>query len=368
MVGLDRRALRVLWTALVFVLAVGMVYLLRRLLVLLAFGVFFAYLLFPLVHATQRRLKVRRRGLAIGLVYVALLGVIVGGGAALVPRLSAEVSALSDRLPEMSQKIQSGRIVGDVLERRGWEASTIATVEQTIRENAHQLTGQAQRIAAATLRSLAGTWVIVLVPIFAFFFLKDCDRLAVAVEGIIDSRAGRWLWRDILRDVDRLLGEYVRALLLLCVITFVVWSGVFFVAGVPYPLLLAAIGGALEFIPVVGPLTAGVIVVAVSLISGFAHPWLLVGFLVLWRGAQDYVTSPLIMSSGVELHPALVIFGVIAGGEVAGVPGMFLSVPVIATLRIVWHRLRVFEKATSAKPALMVASPPTPTRGAPRIP
>ena len=108
----------------------------------------------------------------------------------------------------------------------------------------------------------------------------------------------------------------------------------------PYPVGLAAIAGALEFLPIIGPLTAGVIVVSVALFSGYPHPWLLVAFVLLWRGIQDYVSSPLVMGRGIELHPAVVIFGVIAGGEIAGPAGMFLSVPVLAALRIVWRRVR----------------------------
>ena len=111
----------------------------------------------------------------------------------------------------------------------------------------------------------------------------------------------------------------------------------------PYALVLAALGGALEFLPVLGPIVAGVIVIAVALFSGFAHPWLLAVFVLVWRLAQDYVSSPLIMGRGVELHPALVIFGVLAGGEIAGPAGMFLSVPLIAGLRLVWRRLRNFQ-------------------------
>ena len=59
-----------------------------------------------------------------------------------------------------------------------------------------------------------------------------------------------------------------------------------------------------------------------------------------WRRRQDYGTSPLVMGRGIEIHPALVIFGVLAGGEIGGVAGMFLSVPVIAAARIVWRRLQ----------------------------
>ena len=93
----------------------------------------------------------------------------------------------------------------------------------------------------------------------------------------------------------------------------------------------------------VGPLTAGVVAIGVSLFSGYNHPWLLAVFVLVWRGIQDYGTSPLIMARGIEIHPALVIFAVLVGGEIGGVAGMFLSVPVIAALRIVSRRLQAPE-------------------------
>jgi len=60
----------------------------------------------------------------------------------------------------------------------------------------------------------------------------------------------------------------------------------------------------------------------------------------VYRLFQDYVLSPYLLSSGVELHPLLVLFGVLAGERVAGIPGMFFSVPVIAALRIIIVRMR----------------------------
>src|SRR5204862_6324710 len=124
----------------------------------------------------------------------------------------------------------------------------------------------------------------------------------------------------------------------------------FFLAGVPYAMVLAAIGGTLEFIPVVGPLAGGVIVVSVALFTGYPHPWLLAGFVLGWRLVQDYVSSPQIMGRGIEVHPALVIFGVIAGGEIGGPAGMFLSVPVIAALRVIWRRVRTLRQTPAPAP------------------
>src|SRR5437773_5816592 len=70
MLGLDTRALRVIWTALVVAATLGLIYVLRHLLVLLAFSVFLAYLVFPLVSIVQRVFHVRHRAVAIGLVYL----------------------------------------------------------------------------------------------------------------------------------------------------------------------------------------------------------------------------------------------------------------------------------------------------------
>jgi predicted PurR-regulated permease PerM len=78
----------------------------------------------------------------------------------------------------------------------------------------------------------------------------------------------------------------------------------------------------------------------VVVFSGFAHPlWVLV-FLGTYRLFQDYVLNPNLMATGVELHPLMVIFGVFAGGQLGGVAGVFLSVPVLAMARIVIRRIR----------------------------
>jgi predicted PurR-regulated permease PerM len=338
---LDARTARVTWTVLVFVASLGLVYALRKPLLLFVFSLFFAYLIFPVVRAVERGLPRRGgRPLAIGVVYLLLLLALVGVGLGVGPRLTEEVRTLTEKAPQMSQQIASGQIITGVLQKRGWEAERVRQVEGAVRAHAGQIIGYVQGALAAGLRWLAGAWVVVLVPVFAFFILKDADAAAAAIDGLIEEPRQRELWRDIAEDVHLLLGKYVRALILLSLITFVVWSAVFFVSAVPYPVGLAAIAGVLEFLPIVGPLSAGVIVVSVALFSGYAHPWLLVAFVLLWRGIQDYVSSPLVMGQGIELHPAVVIFGVIAAGEIGGPAGMFLSVPVLAALRIVWRRVR----------------------------
>jgi predicted PurR-regulated permease PerM len=105
---------------------------------------------------------------------------------------------------------------------------------------------------------------------------------------------------------------------------------------------LGTLGGVLEFIPVVGPLAAALAIVSVALLMSYQHWLILVIFLGVWRLVQDYVSSPRIMGESMELHPLAAIFGVMAGGEVAGILGIYLSIPVMASLRIVFRRWRLY--------------------------
>jgi predicted PurR-regulated permease PerM len=345
---LDLRTLRVVWTLLAVAGSLALLYKLRTMLLLVVFAVVFAYLIYPLVRLAERGLPgLRPRALAIGAVYVVLIAALSTAVAVVGPRLARELTALGQRIPDMSAQIQSGRIIGNIFPH--WDGADV--LDGLIRSHLPELLGYAQYGLTVALAWLTGAWVVVLIPIFGFFLLRDAEGIAAGLTGLIGDHGRRELTVAIAGDLHSLVGQYVRALILLCGLTFVVWSVVFLLAGVPYALVLAAIGGALEFLPVLGPVVGGVTAIAVALFSGFEHPWLLVLFVVVWRLTQDYVSSPLIMGRGVELHPGLVMFGVIAGGALGGPAGMFLSVPVIAGLRLVWRRLREFRAASaSARP------------------
>ena len=73
-------------------------------------------------------------------------------------------------------------------------------------------------------------------------------------------------------------------------------------------------------------------------------------FLLAYRMFQDYILSPHLMGQGVEVHPLLVLFGVFAGAEVAGIPGTFLSVPILALVRILYLRMRKSRLASARRP------------------
>jgi predicted PurR-regulated permease PerM len=155
------------------------------------------------------------------------------------------------------------------------------------------------------------------------------------------------VWEDIFGDVHILLGQFIRALALLGAATFCVYSAFFTIAGVAYGVLLAAIAGALEVIPWFGPLTAAAIVILVAAFTGYNHIVLLLIFLGAYRMFQDYILSPRLIGSQMALHPLLMIFYALAGGELGGIPGMFLSVPILAILRVIYVRIRKSRAAPS---------------------
>jgi len=338
--GIDLRTLRIVWTILLVAAALALVYGLRHLLVLLAFSVFFAYLLYPLVRRIEPRLPTRhRRVLALLLTYALLVVAIAGAAMVFGPRLSADVRSLVQRLPAMATDLQSGALLQSVLGRFGVPDDVIASIDGAIRAHAGEWIGAAQRFGSAVIAWLASVWGIVLVPIFAFILLANGEIAATAGKFFAERRH-RQLWRRVACDLHEALGHYVRALLLLSLATLVVWTLVLSIARVPYALVLAAVAALLEFVPLVGPLVAGVLAVLVSMTTGYAHPLLIAGFAIAWRLVQDYVTSPLVMGHGIELPPGLVIVGILAGGELAGPVGMFLAVPVLAAARIIWRDSR----------------------------
>jgi hypothetical protein len=106
------------------------------------------------------------------------------------------------------------------------------------------------------------------------------------------------------------------------------------VLGFPYAIALGLLGGALEFLPMVGWIISAAAILTVGFLT-HAHWIWMAGLLVAWRLVQDYVNSPRIMGNSLELQPLTVVFALMVGGQVGGMAGVYLSVPTVAVLRIV---------------------------------
>jgi predicted PurR-regulated permease PerM len=348
MLGLERRAARYVWTAAVVLLLLWLVYVVRTTLFVFVVALLFAYLLSPLVELLDRALPgTRMRPLALGLAYLIFLGIVVLLGSQIGSRVVDEANNLGKKLPDMKWQ-QPSESPGPVTSLK---EQVIARARSEIAQRSSDLLSLVPK-AGLKLLTVAGNLIyVVIIPILAFFFLKDAPAIRRHILEMVDEGPQRALVDDLLADVHLLLVHYMRALVLLALATFTVYSIAFAIMGVPYAVLLAALAASLEFIPMIGPLTAGIIILIVAAASGAPVVALLV-FLLAYRMFQDYVLSPHLMGQGVQLHPLLVLFGVFAGAEIAGIAGTFLSVPILALLRILYLRIRKARLAEKLSPSI----------------
>ena len=338
MLGLDRRAARYTWTAVFILLLVGLLYLIRATLVIFVVALLFAYLLWPLVKLLDRWLPGRSKVLALTLVYLSLVGLLIVVGIAIGSRVVHQANALADRPPELLLKLEPP-IAPAVPSAQTLKNTVISTLQQQLANHSRDLLALLPNAVLGVISRAGSLIFIVLVPILSFFFLKDGREMRSSVLGFLAEGSRRDTVERIAADLHVLLAQYMRALVLLGVVASLAYGVFFSIIGVPYGILLAAVAFPLEFVPMVGPLAGAVIVLLVTGLSGSHHLLGIFAFLVAFRFFQDYVVSPHLLSAGMKLHPLLVIFGVLAGGSIAGVAGSFLSVPVLATLRIVYRQL-----------------------------
>jgi len=335
----DARTFRVLITVLLFALGLGFLYAARETLVAFLFAIFFAYLMSPLVSRLEKLLRGRVRAIAV--IYLLLLAVVVIFFISMGPRIGRESAILGQSLPALAQ-LSSGQIAEKLGEEHGWNSRLIGLLRDYLANHSDDITRLARSVGLHVADVAKQAWLLMIVPLLSIFFLKDGRAFSEVLLDMVQSRPQRELLQGVLSDLNQMLAHFIRAQLTLAALTFVMTSAVLALWKMPYALVLGTMGGLLEFVPVVGPLAAAVIIVGVALLVSFPH-WLgLVIFLGVWRLIQDYVTSPRIMGHSMELHPLAAIFGVMAGGEVAGILGIFLSIPVMASLRIVFRRWRLY--------------------------
>jgi len=341
---IDSRTSRVLFTAFLFALGLGFLYAARRTLILFLFAVFFAYLINPAVGRLEKLFH--SRIWAITAIYLLLLIGLGVFGFLVGPRIARQGARLGASLPGLIDNASTGQLSGQIAERigtqHGWSEATRKQIQDFLLSRRDDLSHLAQSIGIRVAEAAQEVWLLFLVPILAIFFLRDGGNFHEVLLAMVQSRTQREFLQDVFQDLNQMLAQFIRAQLTLAALSFIAYAAFLGLMRVPYALMLGTAGGALEFVPMAGPLLAGSAMMTVAVLSGYPHwPFLLL-FLLLWRMVLDYVISPRIMGVSVELHPLAALFGILAGGEIAGVLGVYLSIPVMASLRIVWRRWRIY--------------------------
>jgi predicted PurR-regulated permease PerM len=311
---------------------------------LVVLSIFFAYLVEPIVRLIRGPFKRRSldwlmpRAAAIVIAYLFVFSIVAIAISNIAPRvveqakefgenLPAYGTAMRQRINEINQRFDSLRIPDNVqadLNKKVTELGTTITTE----------------VGGFVLISATFVPWLILIPILAFFFLKAVNLIRLSV--LRSFPAGRWRIRaeSVLQDVNTTLAAYTRAQLISCFLIGVICTSGFYSLGLKYALLLGILAGIFEFVPLLGPAVVGLIVILTAVFSD--NPWrglYVMIFLVTLRVAQDYVMYPRIVRGGIHLHPLVIILSVLSGEQVAGIPGVFLSIPIVAVATVIYRHI-----------------------------
>lgn len=325
---------------LLFVLVLSFLFVARQTLIAFLFAIFFAYLVDPAVSRIQR--WTRSRGIAIAVIYLLIVVLLVTVFFFVGPRISYQAERLSATLPALLDQVSSGKIAVTIGQEHGWSGTTIRETQAFLASHRRDILTVVQRLGLRAAEAAKDSWLLIVVPILAAFFLKDGRSFSEVALTLVQTRPQREFLEGVRADLNQMLAHYIRAQLTLAALTLVVYMAFLGLMRVPYAAVLGTAGGMMEFIPVVGPLVAAVVIIGVAVLLSYPHWLAVLVFLGLWRLIQDYVVSPRIMGKSMELHPLAALFGVLAGGEIAGVLGVYLSIPVMASLRIVARRWKMY--------------------------
>ena len=247
------------------------------------------------------------------------------------------------------------------------------SVRESIDTTVSHTIESAQGYVLAQVANIA-SWItyipwFALIPILAFFFLKDADTFRREALHIFPRGRIRWRADEFFQDVNSTLAAYIRAQLSACLLIGIICIIGFYLIGVPYPLLLGILAGLLEFIPLIGPVLIGTLAVLVTSFHSIGQAGGVLVFLLVLRMVEDYVIYPRLIGHGIHLHPLAIILAVLCGAEMAGVAGIFLAIPILAIMSIGYrhwleHKGREGLVADLLKPDAQVVSTVTPTESA----
>jgi predicted PurR-regulated permease PerM len=354
MVFPDRRTASVLLTILLFALALAIVYVARTVIVIFAFSILFAYLINPIVRYLQRHSLFFKnlRGPHVLEAYLAIIVVAVLFSHGLVPEFRKNAGRILSAIPALTNKVSSGEIANNLGSNLGWadeRADQIRFFLERHRSNIESALGEMEQAAPGAFAA------ILLIPILAIFFLSDGEKLADQIIHLVAREENHGALESLAGELHVMLQRYIRANVILGGLSLLYCSIAMLLLGFPSAIALGILAGILEFIPVAGWMIAAATIVTVGVLTHSHWIWML-ALLAVWRILMDYGIAPRVMGHQLEIHPLLAIFTLMVGGAVGGIVGIYLSVPLVAALRVIYRRF-AWPPVDAALPRSFVRSP-----------
>jgi predicted PurR-regulated permease PerM len=314
-----------------------LLWLVRRALYPFFLACIIAYLLHPVTRTLQARGM--KRLTAILLAYLLAFGLMVFFCLEILPLLFADLQDFSQMLPAMIQRSESiiGQL-GDHYQSLSLPLLFRQEVDEALLLLQHDLTAFLSDLASMTIGLFRYAMGILISPILAFYLLYDWDHIKDGLVLIV-PRSGRRQVVTLIKDLDDVLAGVVRGQLLVAFFVGLCVTGCLLYLNVPYALLIGFMAGVLDVIPYFGAVLGAVPAVTVALLTSPAVAFKVGVLFFIIHQLEGTVIGPKILGDSVGLHPLLVIFCLFAGGELFGVSGMLLAVPIAAILKVCLHHL-----------------------------
>lgn len=292
----------------------------------IVFGLILAYLLSPFVDLLEKRAGMPR-GAAVGSVLALLVTLLVCALYVISGPLISEARSLSAQLPSLLRRAQETyAALAPQLVASGISVSSSGLLTAA----AGFLGAHLERLVisgvATTVQTVAD---VVIVLVVAFWLLKDGAQLRARAVAAAPAR----LREDLnfgFDAVDRVLGGYVRAQLLMAILIGALGGLGCLALGVPYPLLVGLAAGIFELIPIVGPFAGGAVGITLALTRSPVLALETLGLFLLIHFIEGYLLAPRVQGHFTRIHPLLAFLSVFAGIELGGFLGALFAVPVVS--------------------------------------
>jgi predicted PurR-regulated permease PerM len=352
-----------LLTVVIMLVALFLLWQVRTFLGWLVIALFLAAVLNPAVNWLQRRHRLMKRPLAIGLTYLGVLVVLLFVVGIFLPLLVDQINGLTKfintaaQAPEGPTQYIRGLAkengLGGLVQRIDVELSDLRKQLGEVVGNLFSATGQIAVSAAGFLAALATVLTL------TFFLILGSERYVNVGVGLFAERH-QPLVRRILEQAAGAVSGYVSGNLAISLICGVTTFVVLLVLGMPYAAPLALLVAVLDLIPLVGATLGGALLVIVGL---FVEPWkavVLLIFVLVYQQVESNFLQPLVYSQAVQLNGLVILIALLVGGQLLGIPGALLAIPVAEIIRILVTEILAYRRTPKEanEPAVASSSPP----------
>ena len=301
-----------------------------------------AFLLDPLV--TQFEKFFTRTG-SIFILYVLLLGLVFLASLGLTPHWQSFWQNMATDFPRYTSQVTSA--LSNVMDALHERFPTIASydVPTKFRDWAEQLMAAILSETPQSAMKVGGLMIIV--PLFTFFFLRDGRDILRACISLTPNRHFE-MARDLSHMISRQLSQFVRGRIIEAIIIGIVITVGLSFTDIRYAPVLGIFAGVTNLIPYIGPIVGmipGILIAFVDLGTGGQFWWIVILYILIAQVLIDnFILIPILISRVSNLHPLLVFFAIIVGGKLYGVIGMIIGVPIVSVIKIILLEIRTYRR------------------------